>query len=381
MGKSTLLKHVFGARYGYFEFDPLIDVENARTDPDLFLDNRPPPLILDEIQYAPEVITAIKRRIDKNGSPGQYLLSGSQQWQVLRSLADSLAGRVVFLDLYPFSATETSATPSATPWLVKWLDSGGTAGFPSRLKIQSSLAERLFRGFMPGVNETPLELTPDYFKMYERTYIERDARSMTNMEDAALFSRFFRLACAMSGRELNYHQIGREIGLSATTANRWLTVLRGTFQWYEIPAFSRNPIKRASRKPKGFCADTGIMAHSLAISAPTAILSHPLWGNIFETCVANEIRKALNTMSPSPILHHWRSHGGAEVDFIIEKDGVFYPVEVKASSHPGRGDASGMVAFRKAHTGIPIGPGAIIAPSAESYPVTGNDRVIPWDAA
>jgi hypothetical protein len=288
---------------------------------------------------------------------------------------------VAFLDLYPFSAAEIGMTSSEQPWLINWLDSGGTADFSTRLKLPSSISEQLFRGFMPGVHELPLELTPDYFKMYERTYIERDARSLTNVEDATLFSRFFKMACAMSARELNYNQIGREIGLSAMTASRWFSVLRGTFQWHEIPAFSRNPIKRVSMKPKGFCADTGLMAYSLAISSPYAVLSHPSWGCIFETCVANEIRKALNAMSPSPILYHWRSHGGAEVDFIIEKDGVFYPIEVKAASHPGKGDASGILAFRKAHAGLSIGPGAIVAPSAESYRVTDNDRVIPWDAA
>ncbi|MBN2035774.1 MAG: ATP-binding protein [Chitinispirillaceae bacterium] len=381
VGKSTLLKHVYGEQYKYFEFDPLVDLENARTDPDLFLDNRAPPLILDEVQYAPEVITAIKRRIDADRSPGQYLLSGSQQWQVMRSLADSLAGRVAFLDLYPFSAVEIASPPAELPWLVKWLDSKGTARFSARLKLRSNLSEQLFRGFMPGIHETPLELAPDYFKMYERTYIERDARSLTNVEDANLFSRFFKLTCAMSAKELNYNQIGREIGLSAMTASRWLAVLRGTFQWHEVPAFSRNPIKRVSRKPKGFCADTGLMAYALAISSPTAILSHPMWGCIFETCVANEINKTLNAMSPSPIVYHWRSHGGAEVDFIIEKDGAFYPVEVKASSHPGRGDTSGISAFRKAHPGLDIAPGAIVAPTAESYPVTEQDWVIPWDAA
>ncbi len=380
VGKSTLLKHVFGDRYEYFEFDPIIDLENARTDPDLFLDNHPLPLILDEIQYAPEVVAAIKRRVDIEQKSGQYILSGSQQWQVMRSLADSLAGRVAFLDLDPFSAFEVGGDKNGKPWLCKWLDSGGTIRFSKRLALKSTLSEQIFRGFMPAVYEIPLDVVPDYFRQYERTYIERDVRSLTTTDDTSLFSRFFRLVCSLSSCELNYNQIGRDLGLSAMTAGRWLSVLRGTFQWYEIPPFFRNPLKRVSRKPKGFCTDPGIMAYALAISSPAAVLSHPSWGSLFETCVAAEIRKSINAMSPPPMLYHWRSHGGAEVDFIIEKDGVFYPIEVKASSHPTRADASGITAFRKAHPGMTIGPGIIIAPSSTSYPVTENDRVIPWDA-
>jgi predicted AAA+ superfamily ATPase len=245
---------------------------------------------------------------------------------------------------------------------------------------RGTLAEQIFRGFMPAASLMPPDLAPEFFKMYERTYIERDARVFTNVNDAELFSRFFRLVAALSARELNYRQLGRDIGLSPATAQRWLDVLKGTFQWHEISAFAANPVKRVSLKPKGYITDPAIMCHALSISSPAAILSHPLWGFIFETLTASEIVKNCGLMSPSPALYHWRSHGGAEVDFVVEKDGVLYPIEVKAGSHPARADTSGITALRKAHPGTRVGPGLVVAPCETSYALSPDDWAMPWDA-
>ena len=378
VGKSTMLKHILGKRASYFEFDPLIDLENARKDPDLFLDHHTPPLILDEIQYAPELIAAIKRRIDKNKKPGQYFLSGSQQWQVMKSLSESLSGRVVFADLEPFSISETLSRAPESSWLCSWLNKPGQSF--SRMKLKYPLLEQIYRGFLPEAQFIPLEVIPAFQQGYERTYIERDVRIMAELSNFSTFSLFYRLMAALTAQEINFHKLGRELGLTPQTAKRWLDILKSTFQWFEIPAFHGNTIKKLSGKPKGYFMDPGLAVRALAITNPASILSHPQWGALFETFIAAEIRKQLSLLDSGVNVYHWRAHSGTEVDFIIEKDGVSYPIEVKAKSHPTLSDTSGISAFRKTYPHLNIGKGLIIAPAESFHPLSKNDFVMPWDS-
>lgn len=382
VGKSTLLTHAFGGTADFVVFDPVVDVENARRDPELFLENHRTPLVLDEVQYAPELLPSIKRRIDRNRAPGQYVLTGSQQWGGLASVAESLAGRVAFLDLEGFSLVEAAELTGARHWLAAWIDSlesvveAGVARAPGPF----ALFERLWRGFLPEAHFLPLDAIADFHMAYQRTYIERDARLLADVSDWQQFGRFFRLASALSAQEVNRSQLGREIGVSPQTAERWLGILKATFQWFELPAYSGNTMKRVSSKPKGFIADTGLACWSLAISTPTAVPSHPAWGALFETAVYGEIRKAISLLSPRPIVHHWRSRGGAEVDFLLERDGTFFPVEVKAASRPSRGDTSGITAFRKTYPRLRIAKGLVVAPCEAMIPLSEHDFAMPWDA-
>lgn len=381
VGKSTLVQHLFGDSAQIVVFDPVVDIENARLDPELFLNNRQPPLVLDEIQYAPEVVSAIKRRVDRSRTPGQYILTGSQQWGVMKSLAESLAGRAVFLDLEGFNLAETVGDIVTEPWLARWLRDPRefAASPPSRLESKRPLYEQLWRGFLPEAQFLDLEVIPDFYASYRRTYIERDARLLAEIADWQTFGRFLQLAAALSGQELNHSRFGRELGLTPQTAGRWLAILTATFQWFEVPSFSGNALKRVSSKPKGYIADTGLLCSGQAISSPNAIGGHPLWGAIFETAAAAELRKQLSLMSIKPNLYHWRSYGGAEVDFLVELDGKIHPIEVKAKSMPGRRDASSIAAFRKQYPALPIGSGLVMAPTDRMMQITESDYAIPWD--
>ncbi|HKI49961.1 MAG TPA: AAA family ATPase, partial [Desulfobacteria bacterium] len=160
VGKSTLLQNTLGIEAEIVVFDPVIDVENARQDPELFLNNHPTPLILDEIQYAPELVASIKRRIDLDRAPGQYILTGSQQWGVMKSMSESLAGRAVFLDLYSFCLLEISQSDFTMPWIVRWLDSPEVflTKRQSRLPEKTTLYEQLWRGFLPETQFLPLDV-------------------------------------------------------------------------------------------------------------------------------------------------------------------------------------------------------------------------------
>ncbi|QQR54912.1 ATP-binding protein [Candidatus Peregrinibacteria bacterium] len=379
VGKSTLLNHEFGAGFDYIVFDPVIDIGNARQDPELFLDHHPTPLILDEIQYAPDLLAVIKRRVDKNRKPGQYIITGSQQWGVMKSISESLAGRAVFLDLPPFSFYEIN--DDFSPWLDTFLKDPEAflRAKHSRPLQKTTLYEQLWRGFYPEAQVIPLETVPDYYQSYIRSYIERDVRLMADISNLQLFNRFVALSAALSAQEVNYSQMGREFGLSPQTARHYLDLLKASFQWFEIPAFSGNLIKRLSRKPKGYCVDTGLVCALQAISSPQSIASHPLLGALFETAVVMELHKQCSAMSTSPKLYHWRLHSGSEVDLILEKDGRYFPIEIKADSHPKRSDARGIQAFREAYPRLDIGPGIILAPTENSYPLTKNDFVLPWD--
>lgn len=381
VGKTTLLKEEFGKGTDYVLFDPILDVENARKDPDLFLQNHKTPLILDEIQYAPEVVSALKRKVDEDKRPGQFLLTGSQQWAVIKSMAESLAGRAVFLDLEGFSLAEIAENISAPSWLEMWLENPKTL-LKAKLghALQMPLSEQLVRGFLPETQMIGLDLIPNFYQAYLRSYIERDVRMLTEVENLEMFSRFVRLAAALSAQEINKSTLGRELGITPQTAKRWIAILESTFQWSSVYAFSQNMIKRVSLKSKGYFSDTGFLCAAQSITTPEALSGHPLWGAIFETAVLAEIRKMSHAMGTAPIMYHWRKHSGAEVDLILERDGVLFPIEIKASTRVGTPDARGITAFRQEYPHRKVAPGLIIAPVEKMYPVTEHDYAFPWDA-
>jgi predicted AAA+ superfamily ATPase len=383
VGKSTLLQHMLAGRADYVTFDPLVDVEAARAEPELFLDNHRRPLVLDEIQFAPQVVPALKRRIDLDRTPGQYLLTGSQQWEVLRALQESLAGRVVFLELDGFALCEIARQTQGASWLELWLRDPQALldARPQRLGDGRALYERLWRGFLPETESLALDVIPDFHAAYVRTYIERDARQMGDVSNWQTFSRFYRLAAALTAQEVNKSELGRELGLTPQTASRWLDVLRATFQWHDVGPWSGNAIQRVSRKPKGYFGDTGLVCASLRISSPQALADHPSLGAIYETAVVAELRKLVAVLPSKPILHHWRAHGGPEVDVLLERDGKLHPIEIKATARPTRADVRGIEAFRRAHPKARIGPGLVLCPTPSVARLSELDTAVPWDLA
>lgn len=379
VGKSTLLTHVL-PDWSTVVLDPVVDVENANADPDLFLDNRPAPLVVDEVQYAPALVAAVKRRVDRDRRPGQYVLTGSQQWGVLKNLSESLAGRAVFLDLEGLSFAEQAGEGRVEkPWLARWLDDPqALVEGAGRLDFGRPLYEVLWRGSLPEAWFLPLDVVPDFHAAYRRTYVERDVRLLADVSDEQVFGRFLQLMAALTAQEINYSQLGRELGIAGNTARAWLGILRSTFQWFEIPAWSGNVVKRTSRRPKGYVADTGMACAAQALSSPRVIGGHPLQGALFETAVVADVRKQCATLSPRPTLWHWRSHGGAEVDLVLERDGRLFPVEIKSVSHPSARAASGIAAFRKTY-GDRVGPGLVIAAVERAAWLTRQDAVVPWN--
>jgi uncharacterized protein len=381
VGKSTLIGHELGESFRTVVFDPVVDVGNARGDPELFLSNHPPPLVLDEIQYAPELLPVLKRRIDMDRKPGQYVLTGSQQWGVLKNLAESLAGRVVFLDLHGFAANEAQRLPLGSNWLEAWLANAAAFPFAQARPADPAppLYDQLWRGSLPDACLLPAEVVPDFLAAYRRTYVERDVRLLSGVEDLHLFGRFFALAGALSGQEVNHSHLGRELGVAPQTARRWMGLLKDSYQWLELPAFSRNAVKRLSDKPKGYLTDTGLVCAAQSISSPAALSGHPLCGALFETAAVNELRKLAALLPMPPSFHHWRTHGGAEVDVVLERDGTFFPIEIKLRSRPARRDCSGLRAFRATYPDLRVAPGLVLAPMECGAQIGPSEYAIPWN--
>lgn len=380
VGKSTLLKHQF-PHWDAVVFDPVVDVGNARSDPELFLQNHPIPLILDEIQYCPDVVPCIKRLVDNDKQPGMYILTGSQQWSVLKSVSESLAGRAVFLDLDGFSLSEIAENIPVSSWIERYLDDpvAFVEGDHSRQAVGKTPYEILWRGWLPEMDTLQAELVGDFFSAYLRTYVERDVRLMLDVDDWQQFGRFVQLAAALSAQEINFSQLGREIGVTPQTARRWLAVLKATFQWFEVPAYHGNTIKRISSKPKGYFADTGLACHMARITSPAALGGHPMVGSLFETAVISEVRKLIAPLSRKAAFHHWRIHSGSEVDLILERDGVLYPMEIKLTSRPSRKDTRGIQSLRQTYPDQKIAPGLVLAASERFEQISEHDYVVPWD--
>jgi predicted AAA+ superfamily ATPase len=336
---------------------------------------------LDEVQYAPEVIAAVKRRIDRKRLPGQYILTGSQQWGVMKEMTESLTGRTALIQLEPFSLMEIAKNREGTSWFEYWLSAPEKLDTTklSGLDLPRKTYEQLWRGFLPEAQTLPLDLIATFHSSYQKTYIERDIRLLADIPDLHQYTRFIRLSAALTAQEINYQELGRDLGIANQTARRWLSLLREIFEWHEISAFSMNTTKRISAKSKGYCSDTGQVCFSLAISTPNALGSSPSWGAIFETAVVNEIRKQLLFMGGPFNLYHWRSHAGAECDLIIERDGVYFPIEIKAKTKPSRSDTSGLAAFRKTYPKLAIAKGLVICLAETSYPLSEQDNAIPWN--
>ncbi|HAS84261.1 MAG TPA: GTP-binding protein [Verrucomicrobia bacterium] len=383
VGKSTLLQH-FLPGVTCVTFDPIQDPYGARTDPDRFLDTFGSPLLLDEVQYAPELLPAIKRRVDGSDRKGQYYLCGSQNLAVLRTVSESLAGRVGILRLDGMTLAEQHGQAQVKSWLGQYLhDPAQFVNQPrqDRSLISSSvpLTTMLWRGQLPGLLEFENNAdVPAYFSSYVQTYIERDVRVMGNVSDLALFGRFLRLCGAMTAREINQSQFGRDIGVSPKTARHWLDLLVHSYQWTELPAYSGNTIKRLSMKPKGHIQDSGLACYLQTLSSPESLLASPLLGQIYESWCVGWLRSQLARLPISPGLWHWRTENGAEVDAVLEQDGKLYPIEFKASTQVSGHDTRGIQAFRTTYPQAQ--PGVILFAGHEAWSISPHAAAIPWNA-
>jgi len=378
VGKSTLLNHVFPDIKSVV-FDPVQDLYGARSDPDQFLETFGTPLILDEVQYVPELFPALKRRVDRSNAKGQYLLTGSQNLSVMREVSESLAGRVGILRLDGLTPAEAEKSAQSKSWLQTYLENpANVLENMQTLDAQQSLAEYLWRGQLPALVPFENEDVPAYLGSYIQTYVERDIRMMGNLPDLTRFGRFLRLCGALTGQEIFQSQLGRELGINPKTARNWLNLLIWSYQWLELPAYSGNAIKKLSAKPKGHLQDSGLACYLNAIPSPESLLCSPAFGNIFESWGVGWIHRQIQRLPLPPALYHWRTKNGAEVDVVLDYGGKLFPIEFKAGTQLSKHDTRGIRAFRETYPDAM--PGVIVYGGTEPYRLSKHAAAIPWKA-
>lgn len=330
-GKTTLVQKVFGDRYNYVSLDESDIRSFAIEDPRGFLDQYTSPLIIDEIQNAPQLLSYIKARIDKKRRPGQWILTGSQQFRMMRNISESLAGRVAVLTLYPFSLDEIHKDLR-----IQLADANS---FIKHLMVQKTKKKRavscgdwLLQGGYPEVVVNKRVSKKIWFSSYLQTYIDRDVRGNIKTENINDFERFVRLLASRTAQELNYSVLSREIGVTVPTMKSWISFLEASSIIYLLYPYHKNFGKRIIKSPKCYFLDTGFISYLVGLQDKDHLLKGPMAGALFETaCVGQFVKRFSALMDPS-MLYFWRSVDGIEVDLLVETaDGIF-PIEFKLSS-------------------------------------------------
>lgn len=312
VGKSSLL-HKCADGHAYVSLDDLDTRERANRDPALFVRALTPPFVIDEIQYAPRLLSPIKQLVDAGGlAPGSIRLTGSQSYQVMEGVADTLAGRVAILNLLGLSDEEK--------------------GQPRTLPPDDYFRRLLETGF-PRLHGTEDRAARDlYVSSYVQTYIERDIRELLRIEKRREFETFVKLCALRTGQVVNYDDLGRDAGVSAVTAKSWLSLLEDAFLIRLLSPYSTNRTRRMIKSPKLYFLDAGLAAWLGGWrTAPQARLG-PMGGALFETHVLAEAIKCFRHRAREVEVHFWRTRDGQEIDFLIESDGKTWPVEVKLGS-------------------------------------------------
>jgi predicted AAA+ superfamily ATPase len=298
-------------------------------------------------------------------------------------LSESLAGRVGMLELQGFSHQERLGREGKS-WLNTWLDSTGQGAdaaieaLASYSSAEISATKWIWRGAFPEVQDLKEPVVSGWMQGYVSTSLQRDVRRVMDVRDETQFAAFLGLCAALTAQEVNRSQLGREVGLSSPTAKQWLSALRSTYQWLEVPPLSGNVLKRVSGRPKGYLTDTGLACYLMRLSSPEAVQGHPAFGALFETGVVLECCRQLQVRSMVPALYHYRQHSGAEVDLVVEKDGRFFPVEIKASSQVRPTDARSLATLRR-NLSAPVEAGLIIYAGSELLKLDEQTVAVPFD--
>lgn len=358
-GKTTLLKHLYSEQYRIISLESPDVRLAASIDPRGFLNLYPPPVIFDEIQYAPVLLPYIKEQIDSDrGQPGQYILTGSQNLFLMQQVTESLAGRAAILKLLPLSRWEIDGVPERK---LPWEQTSGEYVSELRLPTQYpiDLWAQVLRGFYPEIALSPERDTRLWQASYVQTYLERDIRNLRNIGDLTLFQVFLRALAARSAQILNLSELARDVGVAVNTAKAWISILEASFQIFILRPYYANIGKRLIKSPKIYFVDTGLLCYLVGLRDIDHTASGPMAGAIFENMIVAELFKIYMHRGEEPSLYFWRTVGGAEVDLIIETQNALVPLEIKLSETPRPEMARELIRFQRDFRGK-TGPGYVI---------------------
>jgi len=384
VGKTTILKHLGEGSRSYVTLDDPTLAALAREEPVLFLQRFNAPVLIDEIQYAPQLLPHIKIQVDKSHSPGMFWLTGSQQFQLMQGVSESLAGRVGIVNLLGLSLKELQGRSElALPFLPT------SKHLQMRLKSSRSFTLRevyrtIWRGSYPAMwrlGEGPgqvLESGMDrdlFYSSYLQTYLQRDVRDLANVGDESAFLKFIRAAAARTGQLLNLSDMARDAAISVPTAKRWLSILEASGVVYLLEPYHRNTIKRLIKAPKLYFLDTGLCAYLTEWSSPETLEAGAMSGAILETFIFTEILKSYWHNGKRAPLYYYRDKDKKEIDLLIVQDDMIYPLEFKKTASP---DKKAIRHFKRLSSlQEQIEEGGVICLTETLLPITAKANAIP----
>ncbi len=340
VGKTTLIQsQAIAQNRSYISLDDFAFLQAARHAPESLLD-RASAVTLDEVQKAPELLPVIKSIVDKSRTPGQFLLSGSANLLLLQNVSESLAGRSLYLDLWPLSRRESKRT-QAKPFLIDFLQTG-------RLDLNREWTpldgDDVILGGMPQIvlNDSELEM---WFLGFEQTYLNRDVRGLSQVGDLAQFQRFLHLTALRTGNLVHISELARDAAVSVATASRWLGVLEASFSAYRLPPYMGNRTSRIVKSPKLFMSDSGIANHLIGPRAKAMSGDDHFAGQLLETYVAQNLRSMVACFEPLARVFFWNVQGRYEVDFVVELGQRTVAIEIKRGSRWSAADLRGLRRF------------------------------------
>lgn len=373
-GKTTLLRHVFGATHAYVSLDDAENRRRALEDPREFLEAYGPPVIIDEFQRSPDLVGYIKLMIDSAPDMrGAFILTGSQNLGVSHTVPESLAGRVAVMRLFPLTVAELRREPHA-PLL--WEPASASA--EARPASVREAWTHMMRGWYPEV-ALHAEMDPAlWHSSYLETYVERDISQLRGISDHSAFRRFVRVLAARAATLLDITDIARNVGVSPGTVRAWLSLLESTYQIFLVRPYAMNVTKRLTKHPKVYFTDTGTLCHLVGLQSIEHALSGPMAGQIVENAVAADIRKSLSHRSMRDELYFYRTHAGLESDLVVETADELVPIEVKASGTASARWAATLTRVREDLGRDRTAPGYVIHPGQVQTPIGKGIIAIPF---
>ncbi|GHV45891.1 ATPase [Synergistales bacterium] len=373
VGKTTLLKDLAGPNRKYLTLDDSRTLKMAKEDPYLFFQSNEAPILIDEVQYAPELFSHIKMLVDGTDKNGLVWMTGSQQFLMMKGVSESLAGRMAIIDLHGFSLYELEKRAALQRYFIP---SPEPAEILTRKNAEATY-EIIWRGSLPGIAVEDKDWGM-FYSSYIKTYIERDVRQLTNIGSELAFFNFLKSLAARTAQELNLSAIAVETGVSVNTAKSWLSVLRASGIIYLLQPYHQNITKRIIKRPKLYFIDTGLAAYLTEWSTPGVLASGAMAGPFFETFAIVEILKSYAHNGCAPSMYYYRDTNKVEIDLIIERDGMLYPVEIKKTATPDKKMIKNFAVLER--FGKPVGYGALICLTDKPFPLTENAMAISlWD--
>ena len=388
VGKTTLLTRLADPNRKIVSLDNPTIRAFARSDPEMFLQRYAPPVLIDEVQYAPELLDYIKGYVDRKKTCGDFWLTGSQTFHMMKKVTESLAGRAGIVKMQGLSNSEIRGKHFA-PFQVDIPELMNRMSDTEPMNI-TQIISRIYKGAMPRLYENENVDKEQYYESYLETYISRDIKDLTQVADELSFLNFMTVVAARTATNVNYEALAGEVGVSAPTVKQWMSILVSSGLVALIPAFSNNALKRVIKAPRMYFLDTGLCSHLTRWSSAEVMERGAMDGQFFETWVVSEIYKSYINAGKNPPLYFYRDSNKKEIDLIIYQDGIVSPVEIKKGSAPKDAvknfsvlnpieeeAASEDVFSGTAHLKTKVGTGAVVCMPPDLIPVDRKNWYVP----